>query len=303
MARLVFILVLAVLAFTAGCRLPSARLDDATPVTETGEAQRVFQVKGIVMEVNAPEKEVEIKHEEIPGYMKAMTMPFEVRDTNELAGLEPGDSVSFRMIVTESEGWIEQIRKLGPPLTNAPPTTGRFRLVRDVEPLNEGDLLPEYRFTNQFGQAISTAQFRGQALAITFIFTRCPFPTFCPLMMENLAAAQNALLSMPDAPKNWHLMTISFDPEFDTPAILKAYAERYKYDPKHWSVVTGELIDITAIAEQFGLEFWREEGAGISHNLRTAVVDPSGRVHKILLGNKWKSGELVEALVDAAKAP
>ena len=139
------------------------------------------------------DKEVEIKHEEIPGYLPAMTMPFEVRDTNELAGLEVGDAVSFRMIVTDTEGWIEAIRKIAAPATNALPTTGPFRLVRDVEPLNIGDPLPEYHFTNQLGQAVSTSQFKGKAVAITFLFTRCPFPTFCPLMANQFAEAQEKL--------------------------------------------------------------------------------------------------------------
>jgi protein SCO1/2 len=233
--------------------------------------------------------------------MPAMTMPFDVKDTNELAGLGPGDSVSFRMTVTEKAGWIDQIQKLGAGSSNQPPTTGQFRMVRDVDPLDVGDALPEYHFTNQFNQPISTSQFKGGALAINFLFTRCPFPTFCPLTANNFAQTQQKLLSMAGAPTNWHLLTISFDPEFDTPSILKAYGERYKYEPNHWSLVTGTLIDITAIAEQFGQTFWHDETGGISHNLRTVIVDASGRVQKIIIGNKWNSDELVDEIVKAAK--
>jgi protein SCO1/2 len=109
-------------------------------------------------------------------------------------------------------------------------------------------------------------------------------------------------LKKPNAPANWHLLTISFDPEFDTPAVLKSYAERYQYDPKHWSYLTGELVDITAIAEQFGLLFWREKEAGISHNLRTVVVDASGRVRKIFTENKWTSDDMTEEITKAAGA-
>ena len=267
----------------------------------TGDAQQVFDVKGVVLEVNAAEKSVRIKHEEIPNYMPAMTMPFDVKDTNELSGLEPGDSVAFRMIVTEKDGWIDQVRKLGGATsTNALPTTGPFRLVRDVEPLEIGDLLPEYHFTNQFSQAVSTSKFKGQALAINFLFTRCPFPTFCPLTANNFAETQQKLASRPNAPTNWHLLTITIDPEFDKPAILKAYGERYNYDPRRWTLVTGELIDITAIAEQFGQTFWRDETGGISHNLRTVVIDASGRVHRNIVGNKWTSDELASELAAAA---
>ena len=262
--------------------------------------QRVYQAKGVVIAVKPREKSVEIKHEEIPNFMPAMTMPFDVKDTNELAGLAPGDSVSFRMIVTDTEGWIDQIKKTAAPVTNSPPTTGPFRLVREVEPLGVGDALPEYHFTNQFAQPLSTTQFKGGPLAITFLFTRCPFPTFCPLMANHFSDAQQKLLALANAPTNWHLLTVSFDPDFDKPAILKNYAERYKYDPAHWSFATGALIDITALAEQVGLTFWHDDTGSISHNLRTVVVDASGRLQKILVGNQWTSDELVTEMVKAA---
>jgi len=266
-----------------------------------GTNQQIFQVKGIVVSVKPRESSIEIKHEEIPGYMPAMTMPFDVKDTNELSGLGPGDAVSFRMIVTDTEGWIDQLRKLAMTVTNGPPTTGNFRLVRDVEPLDIGDPLPEYHFTNQLGEAFSTAQFKGQALAITFLFTRCPFPTFCPKMASDFSEAQQQLLELSGGPTNWHLLTISFDPEFDKPVILKNYAERYHYNSTRWTFATGDLVEITAISEQLGLNFWHDETGSISHNLRTAVVDAAGRVQKILIGNNWKTEELVTEMVRAAK--
>src|SRR5207253_7857688 len=128
-----------------------------------------------------------------------------------------------------TEGWIEQIKKVGTQDTNASPASSLFQVSREVEPLAIGQPLPEYHFTNQFGQPISTAQYKGKALAITFLFTRCPFPTFCPLVANHFAEAQQKLLARPNGPANWHLLTISFDPDFDKPAVLKAYAERYKY--------------------------------------------------------------------------
>ncbi len=274
---------------------------DGTATAPEQRTQQVFQVKGVIIELHPEEKMVRIKHEEIPGYMQAMTMSFEVRDTNELAWLEAGDTVTFRMTVTDTDGWIDQIKKLNIPRTNTLPTTGPFRFVRDVEPLNIGDPLPEYHFTNHLGQPVSLNQFRGQALAITLIFTRCPYPTFCPLMSNNFRDVQEKLSSTPNAPTNWHLLTISFDPEYDTPMVLKSYAERYRYDPKHWSYLTGELVDITAIAEQIGLLFRREGDGAISHNLRTAVVDAGGRVQKIFTENKWTSDELAEEILKAAQ--
>ena len=267
-------------------------------------ADQVFQVKGVVREVLPDRKRVKIEHEKIPDYMDAMTMTFDVKDAKELAGLTPGDEVTFRMVVAEKDGWVEQIKKTGvttPIVISAP---GDFRPVREVDPLKVGDVMPDYHFTNELGQPVSLSDFKGQALAISFMFTRCPFPTFCPRMSDNFSQAQNKLLATPHGPTNWHLLTISFDPQFDKPAILKEYAKRFQADPKHWSFATGDLIDVTAITEQFGLLFWRPnpaEPAGISHNLRTVVIDAEGRVQKIFPENVWKVSDLVAEIVKAAR--
>ncbi|MGN6552514.1 MAG: SCO family protein [Verrucomicrobiota bacterium] len=287
------------LFFAAALALVAPQSASSAEATSTKTNQQVFQVKGLVIEVKPDEKSVKIKHEEIPGYMQAMTMFFDVKDTNDLAGIEAGDPVTFRMTVTDTYGWIDQIRKTGPK-RNDLPTTGPVRFVRDVDPLDVGDVLPEYHFTNQIGQSFSTKQFKGQALAINFLFTRCPFPTFCPQTARNFAETQQQLLALKNAPTNWHLLTISFDPEFDKPAVLKRYAERYNYDSNHWTFATGALIDITAIADQLGLKFWRDQNGGFDHNLRTVVIDPSSRIQTIFIGNEWTSEELVSELTKAA---
>jgi protein SCO1 len=299
MVRAILFLFLVAAIFATGCDKPAGDHVSVNSTTAQHTNQQIFQVKGVVIEVMPLEKSVRIKHEEVPDYMPAMTMPFDVRDTNELAGLEAGDPVTFRLLVTDTEGWIDRIQKTGPK-TNTPPTTGPFRLVREVELLNEGDVLPEYHFVNQFGKKISTKDFQGQALAIEFLFTRCPLPNFCPFLANNFGAAQKQLLALPNAPTNWQLLTISFDPEFDTPAVLKNYAEGHGYDPKHWTFATGAQIDITAIGDQFGLLVARDENGGFSHNLRAVVMDGAGRVRKVFVGNEWKPEELVVEMVKAA---
>ncbi len=288
---------LAALALTVSCRRESGGTAP-TPSASAPGTQQVFQVKGVVVEVKPKEKTVSIKHEAIPNYMPGMTMPFDVKDTNELAGLAPGDAVSFRLTVTDTDGWIDQVRKLG---TNSAPPPSPITVVTDLPLLKVGDALPEYHLTNQFGQAFSTTKFKGQATAITFLFTRCPFPTFCPRMANNFGEVQEKLLSLPNAPTNWQLLTVSFDPEFDTPDVLKAYAEAHHYNPERWTFATGSLSDITALGDQFGLAFWRD-GGSISHNLRTFVLDPSGRVRNVYEGNAWTSEELAGELSKAAGA-
>ena len=274
------------------------------PVPEARGSQtstQIFSVKGVVKELKPDGRTIVIKHEEIPNYMAAMTMPFEARITNELAGLKPGDEVSFRLLVTDQEGWIDQITKTGVTNVDEPPPRETFRRVRFVDPLNIGDAMPDYPFTNELGRAIHLGQFKGQALGLTFIYTRCPLPMFCLRMSSNFADAYKKLSSAPEAPQNWRLLSISFDPEHDKPEVLRSHAKRYEYGTNHWSFVTGALIDIDAITEQFGLMYPRE-GVGFNHNLRTVVVDAQGKVQKVFTGNEWKVEELVAEIVKAATA-
>jgi protein SCO1 len=299
MWRVILSFNLALMLLAAGCKPSADQNPPHDPPAPTN--QQMYQVTGVVQDVDLPGSSVKIKHDAIPGYMSAMTMPFEVRDTNELAGLEAGYPVAFRLFVTENDAWIDQIRKTGPK-TNILPTGGPVRIVREVELLNEGDRFPEYQFTNQLGEAFSTAAFKGQAFAINFLFTRCPYPLFCPLTAKNFSETQQKLLAMTDGPKNWHLLTISFDPEFDTPPVLKGYAELYRYNPERWTFATGRLSEITTIGEQVGLVFLRDANGSIDHNLRTVVIDAAGRVQKIIVGNEWKSDELVAEMIKAAAA-
>ena len=264
---------------------------------------QIFQVKGVIQELQPEKKRAKIAHEEIPDYMEAMTMMFDVKDVKELAGLQPGDAVSFRMSVTDDDGWIDQVKKLAGPRTPLPSEPPPMRRVREVEPLAVGDVVPEYSFTNLLGRGVRLSEFKGQAVAFTFIFTRCPFPTFCPRLSTSFLETQTKLKALPNAPTNWHLLSITIDPAYDTIEKLKPYAAQYKADPQRWDFVTGDLTDITALSEQFGLQFWRANpNEPINHNVRTVVVDATGRVQWITPETDWKSDELVEQMVKAARA-
>jgi protein SCO1 len=281
-------------------------LNDPVPVAKgqssggTNPNPQIFEVRGVVQSIRDTNT-VSIAHEEIRDYMPAMTMDFDVKNTNELTRLTPNDQVLFRMIVTETEGWIENIRKIGTDVTSIPARERpKMRAVREVEPLNAGDKMPDYTFTNSFGQKISLSDFKGQSYAFTFIFTRCPFPNFCPRMNMNFAAAYDQLSKMPNGPTNWHLISVSFDPDFDTAARLADYSKVYKPNPEKWSWVTGAMIDIDAIAEQVGLLF-SFENSTFNHNLRTVIVDKNGLIRKNLTGNEWKPEELVKEIVAGAE--
>jgi protein SCO1/2 len=294
--------VLAVLvgAFLIGCsektaQTPAPRAESNSSKTNS----QIFEVRGVVQEVKPEKNQVVIKHEDIPNYMPAMTMPFDVKTAGELAGIAAGDEVKFRMVVLEDEGWIEDIQKIGTS-TNVAPQHQSVRLVREVDPLQVGDTMPDYSFTNSLGNKFSLSTFKGQALAITFIFTRCPFPNFCPRMSRNFEEAYEKLSEMKDGPTNWHLISLSFDPEYDTPARLKQYSAAFNPDPKRWDFATGAMMDIDAITEQLGLYFAFNKGT-YDHNLRTVVINADGKVQQIYIGNEWKPEELVEEMVKASK--
>jgi protein SCO1/2 len=285
---------------------------NTTAIADTN--RQVFQVKGVVKELKPNGKTAVIAHETIPNYMDAMTMDFDVKDKRELAGLNPGDAISFRMVVTKDDGWIENVRKMPPATptnasqvitlnstnpTNVGPLT--FRRSPIVEPLALGDKVPDYKFTNQFGTPISLAQFKGQALGITFIFTRCPFPTFCPRMSQHFQKAQSLLKAKAEAPKNWSFLSLSFDPAWDTPERLNRYANTYNLDTNHWQFATSDLWTIDGFSEQVGLTFYRPTPTSLpEHNLRTLVIDAQGRLQKIFVGNEWTPDEFADEMIKAA---
>jgi protein SCO1/2 len=264
-------------------------------------SMQVYTVKGVVKELDPDGKTAVIRHEAIPGYMQAMTMPFEVRDTNLLSGLKAGDVISFDLAVTPTEGWIQALTKIS---SAAPEEAAQaapkpaFTVSRALEPLDVGDRLPDYHFTNELGEAVSLSQFKGQVLAFTFFFTSCPFPDYCPRMTSNFKQAEMALETMSNAPAKWHLLSISFDPTNDTPSRLAKYAGAADYDKTHWSFLTGDEDQISGLAEQMGENYWHEQGS-IGHNLRTVVVDPSGHICYVIPGNKWTVEQFVQDMVQA----
>jgi protein SCO1/2 len=292
------------LLFLCGCEHKSSTAPDTN--------RQVFQVKGLLKELKQNGKTVVIAHEEIPDYMVAMTMDFDVKDKNELKGLQPNDYLAFQMVVTKDDGWIENLRKIPAP---APADAGKiitlggtndtnavtFRKSPIVEPLSLGDKVPDYKFTNQFGTPISLAQYQGRALGVTFIFTRCPFPTFCPRMSQFFQKAQTALKAQSNT--NWSLLSLSFDPNYDTPERLLRYSTPYNLDSNHWQFATSDLWTVDGFSEQVGLTFYRATPTALpEHNLRTVIIDAKGRLQKIYLGNEWTPAEFAEEMLKAAAA-
>jgi protein SCO1/2 len=258
-----------------------------------GGAIRTYPVRGTVQKVESGEKILVVSHQAIPSYMDAMTMPFKVRRSEELKGLEAGDQISFRLSVTETESWIDNIVKFATggvvePVTPSHPSTAAASAAHHP--------LLDYPFTNELGQAVCLHSFAGQALAITFFFTRCPLPEFCPRLSKNFAEATRRLNSMTDAPTNWHFLSVTFDPAFDTPPVLRSYAEKYEYDSNHWSFITGPKDKIGELARLSNVQFEPDNGL-FNHNFRTMIIDASGHLQMVFP----TGGDLSEAIVSEVR--
>jgi protein SCO1/2 len=271
--------------------------------TKAGTNISVFAAKGIVRDVQPAQHLIVIQHEAIPEYMAAMTMPFKVKENRHLRGIQTGDAVSFRLWVTPCESWVDNIQQLStnPAVTNALPTLQSP--VPTPESTNSAAHHPlrDYKFTNELSLAVSLNDFRGQALAINFIFTRCPIPEFCPRMTKNFEEATAKLTANPDAPTNYHFLSVSFDSQYDSPEILRSYAERYHYDPRHWSFLTGPADKISEFARLSDVTF-KPDGIFFEHNFRTVIVDATGKLQTIIPVTGDLSDSIVREMMKAATA-
>lgn len=295
MRSLYWVLVGWVACVVGGCGGPEA------PPLQRGET--AYPATGIIREFPVDGRTVVIRHDEIPGYMPKMTMTFTVRDPRELRALTVGDSVAFRLVATENDHWIDSLRRLdaGPRVagTSSPTSSG----VTAIPPLRTGDPLPPFSFTDEAGSTGDISRFRGSAVALTFIFTRCPLPDFCPRMSKHFARTRDSLLSRAGGPTNWQFLSLSFDPEFDAPKILSQYAPQYRgANADRWIFAAVERPALESLAPALTLQVIPEQGSFL-HNLRTVVLDTRGRIHRQFEGNEWTPDELADAMVEASRVP
>lgn len=262
---------------------------------ESDSQARDYEARGIIRGFAPDHSTIEVAHEDIPGFMPAMTMPFVVKDPKLFAPLRVGDAIAFRLRVTTEDSWIDQIKTIDPaevhlllPKTeaSAPLATARLR---------PGDLIPPFELTDQDGEKITAETFRGRPLIVTFIFTRCPLPNFCPLMNRNFAQLQQAVKQGSGRLAQTRLLSISFDPEFDTIEILKQEATHEQADPAIWKFATGAPEQIRGLTSGFSVQVQPEAGT-ISHGLATALIDDRGQIVEIWRGNAWKPDEVLSQI-------
>ena len=261
--------------------------------------QRTYTLQGQVQSLDIPRKLVTVKHEEIKGFMPAMTMPYEVADAKALDGLSPGDLINAKLVVFSNGAHLVEIKKVGtaplekPPAEapNPPTASSGFELLKP------GEAVPDGKFVDQEGKARSFGSFKGSPVAMTFIYTRCPLPTFCPLMDRHFVSLQKSLTADP-ALTGVKLVTVSFDPVTDTPAVLKKHAASLGADPARWTFLTGDRDDVDQFAARFGVSVGRalNDARDITHNLRTAIIGADGKLVKVYTGNDWSPDQLLTDL-------
>src|SRR5262245_23506591 len=257
---------------------------------------RSFPLHGQVIALDAPKKSVTLKHDEITGFMPAMTMPYDVQDARALDGLAPGDLINATLVVVSNGAHLQSIKKVGSAPLEKPPADAPMPTASSgFELLRPGEAVPNASFVDQDANHRAFADFKGSRVVMTFIYTECPMPAFCPLLDRRFAAMQKPLGDDPSL-KDVRLVSVSFDPVTDTPAVLKSHARRLNADPVRWTFLTGDRDEVDRFASRFGLQVSRapNNAKDITHNLRTVIIDKDGRLVKVYTGNDWQTEQILE---------
>lgn len=278
---------------TAAC---GRRSSEATFET-SGQARR-HEIAGIVRGVDAKARQLTVAHEAIPGLMDAMTMSFAVKDTWAVGVAQPGDRLTAILVLDGARSWIEGVALTKPPEGPEGQATTAPAAGTAIGPA-PGTPLPTVALRDQAGRVVRAGDFAGRDVIVTFIYTHCPLPDYCPLMMRRLNEAA-ARLRKADRRDEVQMMAITIDPARDTPQVLAEYGRTHitgeDDDPfRRWSLLTGDPEAIKAWATFFALTY-EPEGNEITHGLRTAVADREGRVVGVLRGNQWTTDELMTLL-------
>ena len=258
---------------------------------------REFAVVGQIVAIDRSTNYVTLRHEDIKGFMPGMTMPFAVKDPALLEGRVPGDLVAATLQVQNTDAWISRLTRTG----SAPLPANAERPAPGLAP---GDRVPDQAFVDQDDAPLTMAWTDGRVAVVTFIYTRCPLPDFCPAIDRRFVELQTSIRGAAGSLADVRLLSVSIDPGFDRPAVLNAHAKKLGADPRVWRFVTAPPAEIAAFGRQFGLDV-RQTGpapADIEHNLRTVVLDRNRRIVETRTGSGWTAADLLATLRTVAGA-
>jgi protein SCO1/2 len=262
---------------------------------------KVYKLRGKVVSTDAAKGEVTLNHEAIPGFMEAMTMPYKLKDASILSELHPGDVITADVLVSQdpdADILLDHIVVVAQAKPDYKPGVSYHVPA-------PGDAVPDFKLRNHDGRTIHLGQFRGKTLVVTFIYTRCPSPEFCPRVTRNFAALEKELAGTPALYAKSHLLCVSFDPEHDTPERLRAYGVTYigseaKGAFAHWDFAVPQKPVLAEMAKFFDLGMTNEADSTITHTLSTTLIGPDGKVVRFYPGNEWTPQQLLADLKQTA---
>ncbi|HEX4067870.1 MAG TPA: SCO family protein [Acidobacteriaceae bacterium] len=284
---LVVVVTGAVIAFLAGCHRAGAAPGQAQQQAGTKQ----FHIRGIVVSSDAKTGAVTVDTDAIPGYMAAMTMPYTLQQPNIATELHPGDTITATLTVTNDADTLDEIVVVDQARPDYKPAV----TYNDLEP---GEAIPNFEFLNQSGRMVRLAQWHGKVVLLTFIYTRCPLPNFCVRMSRNFADIDKELQKDPQLYAKTHLLSVSFDPAYDTPKVLRsyggAYTGRYTEETfKHWDFAAPTEKELPQVLRFFDIGTTPEQDHTITHSLSTVVIAPDGKLYKWYPGNEWTPAQVM----------
>jgi protein SCO1 len=282
--RLPLCLLALLIAFT-GCHRNS------TQSAHSASGEKSYHVRGVIVSTDAAKGAVTLDTEAIPGYMEAMIMPYSLRNPGIITELHPGDTITADLFASDSESALDNIVIVGQAKADYKPPVA-------LKPLNPGDPVPDFKLLNQNGKLIHISQYRGKVLLVTFIYTRCPLADYCPRMSRNFARLNKLLDDDVELYAKTHLLSVSFDPAYDTPAVLRSYGSSYtgRYTEErfiHWDFAAPPEKELPDVLHFFLVGATPEKDRTITHSLSTIVIDQQGRVYNWYPTNDWTPEQLL----------
>jgi protein SCO1/2 len=280
----------------AGCR------GTANAPAAAATASRQYPVRGVVVGTDPTNGEVILKHQTIPGLMPAMTMPYRLEDPSALSELHPGDLITATLLADHDAAGPTNLRlKSIVVIAQARPD---YKPPVSYHVPAKGDEVPDFKLLNQSNRTVDLKQFRGKVVLMTFIYTRCPLADFCPRMSRNFAEIDKTLQADPALYKNTHLLSVSFDPTYDTPKVLRSYGAAYtgnftKETFQHWEFAAPSVAELPAMQQYFDIGVTPGENGTLQHSLSTVVIGKDGKIVAFYPTNDWAPSEVL-AVVHAA---
>ena len=245
-----------------------------------------YRVEGMVLAVDRPSRTLTVSHRAIPGFMPAMVMPFRAAAGEPLDTVQPGSRIHFQLHVKRDASLAKRIS-----VVETREIEDGMRLETPAETLSVGDMTPDFALTAEDGRTVRLSDFAGRLVAINFLYTRCPLPEVCPRLAASFASLQRRFRDW--IPDRFTMLSITLDPQYDSPEVLARYARSVRADPRGWRFLTGPKDDVAAIARRFGLIHWPEEGL-IVHTSVTALIGSDGRLKALVEGSSYRLEQLAD---------